>query len=201
MTLRTEAGIAAGDDLRIERETECNEFAGEVLLSPFRSYAASSVSAFEHADAPHQVCHLHSSVVHPWGEDRQDTAEGSADFELAAKFSAARGAPGQARRMVVAALRRRGYGDTLVQDAALVLTELSANAVLHAGSPFSVSVSSEDSTLRIAVGDSRPLDGVSASHGLIPHPGRGLGLIEAVSACWGTAAVSGGKIVWAELRV
>jgi anti-sigma regulatory factor (Ser/Thr protein kinase) len=149
----------------------------------------------------HQVCQLHSSVAHPWVEDQQCATEDSKEFELAAEFGAEREDPGRARRMVVAALRRRGYGDTLVHDAALVLTELAANAVLHASSPFSISVNSEDSVLRIAVGDRRPLAGSPAGLGLIPRPGRGLGLIDAISTRWGTAVLAGGKIVWAELEM
>jgi hypothetical protein len=181
----------------IELETWWNELARELPFSLFCSYAASSVSESQHAEALHRVCRLHSSVVHPWAEDQHGAAESSAEFELTAKFDAERDAPGQARRMIVAALRQKGYEDTLVQDAALVLTELAANAVLHAGSPFSVSVSLEDSMLRIAVGDRMPL----AGHGLIPRQGRGLGLIDAVSTRWGTAVVSGGKIVWAKLHL
>jgi hypothetical protein len=133
-----------------------------------------------------------------WQDDRQYEARPLASFELAAKFVAAENdSPGRARRMLIAALRRSGYGDRLVQDAALVVTELAANAVLHAGSSFSVSVSLEAATLRIAVDDKNPIMGP----GSVPRPEHGLGLIEAVSADWGTAATSGGKVVWAELRV
>jgi anti-sigma regulatory factor (Ser/Thr protein kinase) len=182
MALRTQEGIARESDHIVhfyEREPELID-----ALVPLR-----------------QVSQLHSSVAHPWVEDRQDRTEGSKEFELAAEFGAGREDPGRARRMVVAALRRGGYGDTLVHDAALVLTELAANAVLHACSPFSISVSSKDSVLRIAVGDRGPLAGGPAGQGLIPRPGRGLGLIDAISARWGTAVLTGGKIVWAELEV
>lgn len=132
--------------------------------------------------------------------DRRFTAGGFTAV-LSAELGADRGAPGQARRMLIAALRRGDCEDRLIQDAALVLTELAANAVLHACSPFSVSVSSNDGTLRIAVGDKRPLGSTRASRQLVPHLGRGLGLIDAISACWGTSPASGGKIVWAELRM
>lgn len=149
-----------------------------------------------------QVCDLHSSVVRSWIESRQARTDPSVrQLELAAEFDAERDAPGRARRMVVAALRRRDYQDRLVQDAALILTELAANAILHAGSPFSVSVSLEGSMLRIAVCDRDPIAGVPAGNELSPRAGRGLGLIDAISAGWGTTAVPGGKVVWAELEV
>lgn len=153
------------------------------------------------ADAPHQACLLHSSVADSWATDQLGAGEGSAEFELAGEFVATREAPGRARRMLVATLRRKGYGDTLVHDAALVLTELAANAVLHGGSPFSVSISLKASKLRIAVGDRSPLTGALAVHGLTPRAGRGLGLIDTVSTRWGTTIVSDGKVVWAELQV
>ncbi len=149
-----------------------------------------------------EVCPSHPSVLHTWAEDYQCTVEGSVrQFELAAEFDAELDAPGRARRMVVAALRRGGYADRFVQDAALVMTELAANAVRHAGSSFTVSVSasSEGSILRIAVCDKGPIAGVFAGPGLIPRPGRGLGLIDAISTGWGTAAVPGGMVVWVEL--
>jgi anti-sigma regulatory factor (Ser/Thr protein kinase) len=150
------------------------------------------------------ACPTHPSVFHTWAEDYQRAVEGSVrQFGLAAEFDAGLDAPGRARRMVVAALGRVGYGDKLVQDAALVLTELAANAVRHAGSSFavsvSVSVSSEGSILRIAVCDRGPSVGVLTRPRLIPRPGRGLGLIDAISTGWGTTAVSDGMVVWAEL--
>lgn len=157
-----------------------------------------------HAELLEEACPPHPSLFHTWAEDYQCAVEGPVRrFGLVAEFDAGLDAPGRARRMVVAALGRGGYGDRVVQDAALVLTELAANAVCHAGSSFavSVSVSSEDSILRIAVCDRGPIASVLAGPGLIPRPGRGLGLIDAISTGWGTAALSGGMVVWAELRV
>jgi anti-sigma regulatory factor (Ser/Thr protein kinase) len=117
------------------------------------------------------------------------------------EFDAARDAPGRARRMVILALRSRGCRGALVSDGALVVTELAANAVLHARSPFSVSVSLRDAMLRIAVADRRPLIGTWADHGLIPRQGHGLGLIDTLCTRWGTEIVADGKVVWAELRL
>lgn len=193
MALRTQEGIATDNHLV--------QFADDRSFALFCSHATfSSCEAEPAAGAMHQVCQVGSSVAHPWVEDQRGTTQDSTEFELAAEFGAEREDPGRARRMVVAALRRKGYGDTLVQDAALVLTEMATNAVLHAGSSFSISVNSEDSMLRIAVADRDPLTVISASQKLIPRQGRGLGLIDAVSARWGTTVLAEGKIVWAELE-
>jgi hypothetical protein len=115
------------------------------------------------------------------------------------EFEAIRDAPGHARRQLVAALRRRGYSDVLVQDAALVLTELAANAIVHAGSPFCVSVSLGESTLRIEVADREPLDTGPDDQAWVPCRRHGLGLIDALCTRWGTDITVAGKIVWGEL--
>lgn len=169
------------------------------------AYPASSVAGSEHSQALRQVCHLHSSVVHPWGEDRKGAVDATADrlpieLPLGVEFPPKCNAPGQARRMTVAALRQGGYGEALVQDAALVVSELATNAVLHAGSPFSLSVRVEESILRLAVHDTSPI-GAMPDRGLIARPGRGLGLIDALAAGWGAQVAAEGKVVWAELRL
>ena len=58
----------AGDVLgAIELETLWHELGRELSFSLFCSYPASSVSGPEHAQALHQVCHLHSAVLRPAG--------------------------------------------------------------------------------------------------------------------------------------
>jgi anti-sigma regulatory factor (Ser/Thr protein kinase) len=78
-------------------------------------------------------------------------------------------------------------------DAELVVGELAANALIHAESPFTVSLTYEPNRLRIEVTDDGP--------GL-PSPtedGFGLRIVDGVS-CWGVhRRVAGGKTVWAEL--
>lgn len=88
----------------------------------------------------------------------------------------------------------------LVADAQLVVSELATNALQHAVSPYSVCVTRAGSVVRIAVTDVAPVhpelqdateDGVS---------GRGMALVEAVSARWGVADDPAGKVVWVELE-
>jgi anti-sigma regulatory factor (Ser/Thr protein kinase) len=154
-----------------------------------------------------QFCNLHSSVL-PSADGERGGAGQSSQTDLLAEFAAERDSPGRARHLVVAALQRWGLDEALVGDAALVLSELSTNAVVHAGSRFTVAVRVEDSTLRIAVQDARPLAETTSGQGepmasgqggLIPRMGHGLGLIEKISTRWGVESVPGGKVVWAEL--
>jgi anti-sigma regulatory factor (Ser/Thr protein kinase) len=119
----------------------------------------------------------------------------------AVEFDAARDSPGEARRKVVRELRGRGYDDALIQDAALLVTELASNAVVHAGSSFSVSVSLRDSMLRIDVADSGRVAASRASQEWVPRQGHGLGLIDAICVRWGSDTVPEGKVVWGELQL
>lgn len=147
----------------------------------------------------------------PWGNFAEDQFDGDPPPDSSAvpskrichavEFDSARDSPGEARRKVVMALRGRGYEEDLVQDAALLVTELAANAVVHAGSSFSVSVSLRDSMLRIDVADCGRMAANRASREWVPSQGHGLGLIDAICVRWGTDTVPEGKVVWGELQL
>jgi anti-sigma regulatory factor (Ser/Thr protein kinase) len=124
----------------------------------------------------------------------------SSEKKLVAEFAVERAAPGRARRLVLSVLAEWGCGRGLLQDAAVVVSELATNAVVHAASSFSLSVTLEDSLLRIAVHDARPLSVRVRGGGLSPQPTHGLGLVEALSLRWGAEGTARGKAVWAELR-
>jgi CheY-like chemotaxis protein len=88
----------------------------------------------------------------------------------------------------------------VLDDALLVTTELVTNALVHAGPLCELRAVLSGTVLRLQVSDS----GVG-----MPDPraakdtdegGRGLLLISALCAAWGTVALpAGGKVVWAEL--
>lgn len=183
----------------IELETLWNDLARELPFALFCAYPAASVSGSEHEAALHQVCHLHSSVLD--APANSDQADVPSETEIVAEFPAGHDSPGHARRAAVAALRRWGCEDTLVEDTALVLSELASNAVLHAGSPFSIQVRAEKSMLRVAVRDQSPLSANMPAEkgGLVVDPMHGLGLIDALCTRWGVEGTSNGKVVWAQL--
>jgi anti-sigma regulatory factor (Ser/Thr protein kinase) len=192
----------AGDVLAaIELETLWNDLAREHPFSLFCSYPAASVSGSECADALHAVCRLHSSVFHPASDGLQTDGHADGRILAAAEYPAEPESPGRARRLAVRALRGAGHDDALVYGAAIVLSELANNAVLHAGSAFSIAVRIQDSTLHIAVRDASPLDAAAVGQGLIVRLGHGLGLIEALATCWGIESAPAGKVVWAELSI
>ena len=107
-------------------------------------------------------------------------------------------APGRARLFLRAATQEWGIGDDLAQDAAMVITELVANAVDHARSESTLSVGVKRGTLCVAVRDAR--------RGRVPRPapidptaprGRGLQMVDALTSAWGVTLHADGKTVWA----
>jgi anti-sigma regulatory factor (Ser/Thr protein kinase) len=206
VSLLWDAGDVVG---AIELETLWNDLGRELPFSLYCSYPAASVSGSGHAEALHEVCHLHSSVLRPVADGDSCLAEESSATEVAtevateiaakvlAEFAAEPDSPGRVRRLVVSALAEWGCGAALLQDAAVVVSELTTNAVLHAKSPFSISVELADSLLRIVVQDAGSLvrDGDWS-----PLPTHGLGLLEALTVRWGVEDTPRGKAVWGELR-
>jgi anti-sigma regulatory factor (Ser/Thr protein kinase) len=105
-----------------------------------------------------------------------------------------------ARRFLASLLMSWRMPELLEGDAALLLSELATNAVMHAQSAFTVVVRYDGSTLRVEVGDEshaqprlrrpRAHDGAG---------GRGLMLVDTLSVAWGVVATPSGKRVWFEL--
>jgi hypothetical protein len=105
-----------------------------------------------------------------------------------------------ARRFVRRALA--GLGAPLVEDAALVVTELVSNAVLHASGPITLAVDrvGDGTAFRIAVGDASRVPPMIREYGTGAATGRGLNLVASVSRRWGVEhGGDGGKVVWAEI--
>jgi anti-sigma regulatory factor (Ser/Thr protein kinase) len=113
---------------------------------------------------------------------------------------------GVARQRLVSDLIADGIGDSAVCDIALVFSELLSNALRHAGplpgaqlrvawrlDPDSVQVSVRDGG-----GQTRPELGqpTQAATG-----GRGLRIVEKLSAGWGTSRDDEGATVWARVPV
>jgi anti-sigma regulatory factor (Ser/Thr protein kinase) len=175
----------AGDVLSaIELEKLWNELARELDFSLWCAYHAHSLAVHEHADEVHDVCSLHTCVIE----------------EATARFAASADAPLAARRFVSSVLTRRPYEDRVhLADARLVVSELASNAVIHAGTPFAVSIRYTGSAVRISVRDESATRPVLRNGGPASLSGRGLRLVAAMAEAWGTDGGPDGKTVWAEL--
>lgn len=119
-------------------------------------------------------------------------------FELAAHP----GSPAQARRLTRARLTGWSVCEDTCDTAALVVTELVTNAIVHTASNVVVcELHDGDDVVRIAVRD----EGCAPGE---PHPspqrpeeehGRGLLLVDALCHAWGAQEHGPGLLVWAEL--
>jgi len=136
------------------------------------------------ADPPEAECHPLAAPAAP--------AEAARSFEKSDR------APRDARHFVVDTLQQWGEA-ALAYDAAMVVTELATNAVVHARTGFTVTVSHAADAIRISVRDGRPAPGPDIGELLVPAAGHGLGLVAAVARHWAAEALPDGKRVWAEV--
>ena len=88
----------------------------------------------------------------------------------------------------------------LFDEASLIVTELAANAVVHARSPYEVRLTLSAGRLRIEVADGDPGTPEPQPFSAVAETGRGIVLVSAISASWGIEAQPDGKVTWAELR-
>jgi PAS domain S-box-containing protein len=110
--------------------------------------------------------------------------------------------PRAARRFLAALLTSWRMPEMLEGDAALLLSELATNAVLHARSPFTVIARFDGSHLVLEVGDgSQAQPRVGIRDRSDAPGGRGLMLIDSISSRWGILPTTNGKRVWFALPV
>jgi MEDS: MEthanogen/methylotroph, DcmR Sensory domain len=180
-----------------------DELGRKYPFSLFCGYRADSVT--REIDAFAEVCRLHHAIVGPGPKspkspktpERQQAAAGVPGAVRAYPFS--REAPAAARHFAVATLRDWGIAD-IADDTALVVTELAANAIVHAKSGFTLILSGHGDQLRIAVRDATPLP-AEGRDALMPIPLHGLGAVDALASQWGVESLgTAGKTVWVDLR-
>jgi anti-sigma regulatory factor (Ser/Thr protein kinase) len=113
-------------------------------------------------------------------------------------------AVGSARRWARRNLEEWGLGDDLVDTAALCLSELVTNAVIHTRAACEVRLLLEAEVLTVTVRDQglvqHSLDGREAPRDPLQVHGRGLQLVDALSSNWGSGADAGGTTVWFRLQ-
>ncbi len=87
-----------------------------------------------------------------------------------------------------------------IDTAALLVTEIVTNAVLHALTPMTVRVSVAADVVRIEVRDGSVVAPRVRAFSATAATGRGLRLLESLAVRWGVRPEpSGGKVVWFEV--
>jgi hypothetical protein len=105
-----------------------------------------------------------------------------------------------ARRFVVDTCGRWGLAH-LADEAQLIVAELVANAVEHAGTDLAVTVARGSAHLTLTVHDRSRRPPVAAKPSMRAVKGRGLMMVAVVADGWGTVLHGDGKAVWANLRL
>ena len=182
----------------IQLETMWNELGRAHSFSLFCGYPVGSVTGDGHLDAFAAVCRLHREVVGLSPAGAAGSGGPAAGHSAVRTFAFSRDAPAAARHFTVGTLRDWGAGD-IAGDAALAVTELAANAIVHAHSAFTILLSVRGDLVRISVRDARPLPGTPGA-ALAPAPLHGLGAVDALASRWGVESLgNAGKTVWVEL--
>lgn len=183
------------------------DLAGREVLSHIRVKSpGSKVVVFSGVDAPDRTWiadHVDGYVVKDADVEylvdllesvgRHRHAEASIDLPHALTSA------GEARRFVTDHVTEWKL-DELLDDALLVTSELATNAVTHADSACRIRLSLSRAALRIDVIDTGAGTPEPQPESRTAEHGRGLHLVDALTAAWGLEIVPGeGKLVWAEL--
>lgn len=99
------------------------------------------------------------------------------------------------RRYTVAACHRGGL-DVLADTAALLVSEVATNALVHACGDVRVTATVNGRSLRVEVSDDDPALPAPRRASATDEGGRGLALLEALAGSWGTEPRPDGKTVW-----
>lgn len=100
------------------------------------------------------------------------------------------------RRYTVGVCRDAGLEAELVDNAALLVSEVATNALVHGCGDVRVTAYVTGASLRVEVSDEDPGMPEPRHAGVLDEGGRGLALLEALSADWGTDSTPAGKTVW-----
>jgi hypothetical protein len=178
----------------LDLETRWNELRNKTPFSLLCAYHT-GIAREEHRPALDALCRLHSSVSgHVVDGDGSDPALAEATH----RFERSVHAPRDARHFVADTLETWRCR-SLIDDAALIVTELATNAVVHAQTDFVVTLTRGRRAFRISVQDSSYVAPTVAIAPRGSTSGRGLALVAAVARRWGDGSVGSGKVVWAEL--
>jgi CheY-like chemotaxis protein len=116
-----------------------------------------------------------------------------------ARLGADHRTPRLARRFVTRAFERWDVRSEL-DVIELLVSELVTNSIVHGGADAEISVAVVADRVRVTVFDSSREPLVRRELGTEGTSGRGLLMLDALAAEWGTEFVPGGKSVWFEVR-
>jgi serine phosphatase RsbU (regulator of sigma subunit)/anti-sigma regulatory factor (Ser/Thr protein kinase) len=153
---------------------------------------------------PRNLCSLASAAVA--GQTDDDVAVLAVEHAVTASRSATMlvpaepTGPSRVRQWMTTRLRDWSVPEPVIGAAILCTSELTTNALLHAGTPAQVHVDLSAERLLVSVADTGTRGAVTrARTDALSSRGRGLGLIEELSDTWGTDPTVRGATVWFEM--
>jgi hypothetical protein len=178
-------------------ESLWNELGRELDFSLFCAYPAEVVEGQHDHQTLTDLCSLHSALM--WAPPPLSGTHGGA-VEQSRIFPHRADSPRAARHFVSETLQGWGVTGDVRDDAALTVTELTSNSLLHAHSDFMVTLALTAEAVYLSVQDHAAVLPTRRPVGELALSGRGLGMVAAVSQRWGADLLEDGKVVWAELR-
>jgi serine phosphatase RsbU (regulator of sigma subunit)/anti-sigma regulatory factor (Ser/Thr protein kinase) len=155
---------------------------------------------------PRNLCALASAAVAEPTDD--DVAVLAVEHAVATSRSATMlvpaepTGPSRVRQWMTTRLRDWGVPEPVLGAAILCTSELTTNALLHAGTPAQVHIDLSAERLLVSVADTGTRGSVArARTDALSSRGRGLGLIEELSDTWGTDPTVRGSTVWFEMLI
>ncbi|GAA2653804.1 ATP-binding SpoIIE family protein phosphatase [Paractinoplanes durhamensis] len=108
--------------------------------------------------------------------------------------------PSRVRQWMTTRLREWTVPEQVIGSAILCTSELTTNALLHAGTPAQVHIDLNAERVLVSVADTGTRGSVMRAHtDAMSSRGRGLSLIEELSDSWGTDPSVRGSTVWFEI--
>jgi sigma-B regulation protein RsbU (phosphoserine phosphatase) len=95
-------------------------------------------------------------------------------------------------RQALGELHATGAGD----DAAMLVSELATNAVIHAHTSYTVDVVRDGATIRVRVHDGSAAIPQRRRYDPGATTGRGLRLVASIASTWGVELEESGKSIW-----
>jgi serine phosphatase RsbU (regulator of sigma subunit)/anti-sigma regulatory factor (Ser/Thr protein kinase) len=155
---------------------------------------------------PRNLCSLATGAVA--GQTEDDVAVLAVEHAVALSRSATMlvpaepTGPSRVRQWMTNRLRDWSVPEPVVAAAILCTSELTTNALLHAGTPAQVHIDLSAERLLVSVADTGTRGSVArARTDALSSRGRGLGLIEELSDTWGTDPTVRGSTVWFEMLI
>ncbi|WP_278265289.1 MEDS domain-containing protein [Nocardia sp. AG03] len=185
----------------IALEAMWNDLARSHRFALYCAYPRDMLTGADDLAGLQQVCAHHSAIVAPDSYASADIELGPSTDSDCRTYVSVPGAVSAARRFVTARLRSWRHAPTVIDDAALVVSELAANAVTHAHTAFRIRLSQNERSVTIEAEDLSPHLPVLRSDRGTALGGRGVMLIAALGSRWGTELDPAGhtKSVWCEI--